>query len=721
MSDNCQISLIELMTMLYDNSVKKLSNLVIQAFKSGWGNLASIVNDVSMEGFKDMLSSAIMAGGGYLGTQAIAGLSSLVPGISLLMNVLTAGQQAYLSVQAMIYTYYRYEIQNRILVLTLLSGNLDKIIFLLDMLMNSKALESDKENQRMVNEAYKYISSATNSVSDAKSQQENLGYYSVSNLKTASYNLDKAHDVLKTPILEAIGKAFDQARFIDNSPLEALGRNKDANNILSFPSNMVEEIENLSNGTRTFEKSEEDLKKRIHSWKDVEDTLYAGVAEYLNLPIGIIGIQSEMTKVLESSAKYLPVMGAGLYNVINTGGNLKDMIGTAWKGISGKDRTLKNLNSVIKMMYFLMSMFEDSWKVFNLVKDVSSDILSSIYGTLSALRDDVGDHASISGDQINPKVKAKAAIAVKINLWKVRIKNNKRMLDSISETMLGTQQEGLGIAYRNLDLLKAHLISFKTNYTDDSEHTPNSDGAYKLLNAIYLDFFDSLFNKEKMKKFVNTLKEGRMLIYDAIEDDKKVLSFITAFTSSVINIPSIKEHMILLDTFLNSDKYGNSPIAIIIKDLKMGNLNKVSALMAQLGGFTEAVDSFFQGVAFFADNTNVAGLLGGVIESTFPALVNPLNCNKAGEATTQDTASAAEEATNALRTEEEVIRAAFQEAEVLDAYYNRLSEAQTSPDSVEYLDINEEGFDKFRDSVYAAMEEDTHLEDLVKLTQTWVY
>ena len=582
-------------------------------YSSGLSSAVDVLGDVGLATLESIASRMIANQANF---SFIEGLGSTG---QLLATILSSGQLAYLGIMGFLFSMLRFELEARYIVMSNILTDLNTIETLVNLLIN--LIDKSGPQESLLQRAYEKVWAANQKLEDINSQLQALNYYDSYYLSSVTNNLTDAQDIMETPIMDAIAQMAEDAHFLPQA-LEITG------NVFMDPRTAMKELyidwigeEIGEDGGQTETRNQDytayttgkaaSRQQQLSTFMTgIMDYLdYSGTPAYLNLKIKELGMNIVKYLPLDPRAKaallldFAPALSAAPEE--RTALVTVDFRDISYRNLiadnGSTDRSLKTLNDSIKTRVKWLSKLEGNWEGFNLVGNINTSAIGTVFEELKAIKDDMEKyvpHPIKSPDQTKPEkaIPNNVIKSAKFSAWRSRIESVKRNLDTINRST-GQQAESLGESYENLNALVNKLNQLQYEYGeedlysvtglekdkgvfDENDNTPESDDAYLQLKILVSSVFDNLGNRDALLKIRNQISEARLSVTGALSRDNSLIGDINIFTSEILNSDGMKQQLAFIDGILQDEEITskNNTLKYIIDELKMGNIQLVTSL-----------------------------------------------------------------------------------------------------------------------------------------------
>jgi len=612
MPDCSNEAIVKVLRDMADNVVAGTTALADQAkaidFASGLAQTSDVLGDLGTAAIQSATSQILSSASGL---SYVAGLGSVA---GMLATLLSGGKLAYLGVAAFLFSLLRYDLEARVLVSSSLSSDMQALSAIITIMINLSIKGSD-EVDLVLQRAYEQLFSANTRLGNIDKQLKAREYYSTDEISIIESELDKAQEILDTPILDALVTIAEGAHFF---PAEW----EMAHNAQRKPASAYEDLYSVTDNG--FEERDEDAYKTYAAGQAATreenlNTFMSGVMEYFDYT-GTVGLLDMKVKELAMNiVNYLPLdpsaKAAMLSNFApkiskapadSAAPLTVDFTDISYRGLieenSASGRPLGNLNESIKTRLTYLSKYNESFQDMALVNSLTANGISGLSGQLDELTDDVEQYVPYpvgSPDQDKPEVNiaSTAAKSFKMMAWKSRIESVKRNLDALNGSF-GEQAESIGESFENLDAILELVntyteeVSFFNSspgfYNDGNDHTPEGEDSFLQIHKLVGMLFGDLTSKGGLEEIQTQLSECQLSLSKSIAADNAIISAINNFTSGILDSPGMQTQLAFLNSVLENPALvsSNNTLKYIIDEFKKGNIQLVTNL--SLGAIQEA-------------------------------------------------------------------------------------------------------------------------------------
>jgi hypothetical protein len=623
-----------------DEILLEKENAIDAATGGAWDNLVGDLEDFNGDVVGDTLN--IAAAGILNGLQedlmngsAFGGISSYGTMIALLLS---AGQTSYLGLAAMLLYLLQLELERRIKLSQFLMFDLKAINQLLLLIINSPALKGRTNSLDNIRASRNHVLNAETTLGEAYSQLQNLNYFSPTKLDSSDSELEKAKNVLSTPIADAISKIITDSHLL-RGPYRAPEDRKshtweDVYNYIQDPESLVEDAKFLTenvipggdpvknqnaidaNVNRYIKEVVDPNYPQAATKEEKLDTMIAGISEYVGIDLdgeSLTSIQAVITQFATHFAKYIP------YNPLAFASTMASVTGAIGDGdysdaideIGGAmaQRTLFSLNNTIKQKVEWLSQYPKLWDDMSTLTSVMLPMLFHALDITTSVRIDMD---KLIVDTPNTQT----MLSAKMFIWKKKIDNIQTYIRSLESG--GDQLASLGSAQESLDRVIAQLNEKKVQYEDDNDGTPESELAYELLSDILGNIWDVVTSQSKLADLQSSVAESILSVQNSIDDDEALMGTILSFCGNVLAIPGVEDSMKICENTLDSEKFEGTPIQRLIEEVRNGNLGLlINASMSSVSDITSTIEGVVSG-----ENNPILEIAHDSIGSLFSTINN---------------------------------------------------------------------------------------------------
>lgn len=681
----------------YNNALSAISTRNNAWLDTVGQNFGALLVDVANE-TGDLATDAANAFATNLVADTLSNVSNLAVdgGISsagtIIATLLSGGQVTYLALAAVLMSFLRTELEQRIEISEKLMEDLELINRLLLSLINSPALRGVDAGLLNLQKAYEHITTSTTKLGEVQSQLENFSYYSLQKAEVSNLELGYAREDMKTPLADAIRTAIQGSALFTTGVVGSAATRVEA---ITKPDVMWDGIVNKD--WSSYNELRETKRQQRRTREDQVDILMTGLAQYLSTPGGPAAVFSEIVDVIRQVqtdlGKYLPLKVSeftAMTKGILEADNLKDLQDLA------KDRNLYSLNQTIEKKVSNLSNYKESWDGMNVLSSTLLPFVRKTVEMLQELRNDIGDYL---GENPAKAINTGTALSAKMTVWKRKIDAIQTNIETLQGP--GEQAAALTDAYENLDNMIDAIQALNAIYNDDNDATPESALAYDLIFGFLGDLVTTLVSGGKITKIQNSVSESIVSLRNAIQADEQLLQQIYTFTGSVVAVPGIEDAIKMCTNVLDTDRYQGSLLAGLIKGIRDGDL--VSLINVSMAGVEQAKDLWtnFRSAADGEGTDTSNPVLGAVLKGMGSVYSDLESCASQklsqGGAAAEDIISDLKEAQKALKEKGEQSVQSLKESEAVQKLIElRQSIIEGTKESIEVI---KEDLDEFCETV----------------------
>lgn len=572
---------------------------------------AKTLNDLANEGpniLGDTVDNLLNTAAGELltGISELAdknGITNIAAGISI---ILTSGKVSYLALAAFLFSLLRLDLQRRVIISEILYDDLEKLLTLINILLNSKAFQQNNKTMDNLSDAYGHIINAYVAIGESHDQLSNLNYYDPRKITKADTELTYAENELETPVADAIQKWIKSFLKPDKEKKE---EEPIFTTLPSYPpgyDNVLNDVKKYSKNNYKLKEEWAERKKKAAKSKKRFDIMLNGFKEYFGFanPITIYAEQTKiLTDITHDMTKYMPLRlgilaGASIKAAKAIAEKPTDAIAETTELLKEvlSSITLLDLNKTIKTKMGFLSTFSELFNNTTLLTSALTPLMNKVYKLIEELEGEMYEYidrppttTTATFPMIPPtkNINTQMMWSIKMSVWKQKINVIQKYLDSLKTP--GEQLFAVGTSFTYLKALEANFQSIKEEHADDNSGTPACKLAYTQLNDLLKETVRSIFKKKGLLTIRNKVAESKLSLKTLISQDNDIIQDIIRFTNSVYAINGIPQAIELCDKVLDKDstKY-NKPIKILITEIRNGNLalmmNAAQAAISQVTG-----------------------------------------------------------------------------------------------------------------------------------------